>query len=266
LPAQDFQTIAGSGASARINWNGQYQVTQLGNLSWLTQLITVPDDIQAQAIALARTGQTAVGLSLAGRIIGLIAINDQPRPEAKTVIQQLQAQGMRILMLTGDQADTAHSVAQTLGIHIDQVLAGVKPDEKAQTIAQLQAEMAGHGTTVGMVGDGINDAPALAQADVGIALQVGSEIATATADILLMRNSLSDVAAVLQLSQATFRKIRQNLFWALAYNVVAIPVAAGVLLPAYHITLSPSNAGLLMALSSISVVMNSLVLRWQWRA
>jgi Cu2+-exporting ATPase len=266
LPAQDFQTIAGSGASARINWNGQYQVTQLGNLSWLTQLITVPDAIQAQAIALARTGQTAVGLSLAGRIIGLIAINDQPRPEAKTVIQQLQAQGMRILMLTGDQADTAHSVAQTLGIHIDQVLAGVKPDEKAQTIAQLQAEMAGHGTTVGMVGDGINDAPALAQADVGIALQVGSEIATATADILLMRNSLSDVAAVLQLSQATFRKIRQNLFWALAYNVVAIPVAAGVLLPAYHITLSPSNAGLLMALSSISVVMNSLVLRWQWRA
>ncbi|MBE9029509.1 copper-translocating P-type ATPase [filamentous cyanobacterium LEGE 11480] len=266
LPATDFQTIAGSGVSATVTWAAQNQLFQLGTLTWLeSQSIAIAQSVEQQARELAGTGKTVVGISLAEQFVGLIAIHDRPRPEAATVIHQLQNQGIQVMMLTGDRLDTAHSIAQTLGIPPQQVLAEVKPAAKAQAIAQLQTTNSSSPTTVGMVGDGINDAPALAQADVGIALQAGTEVATETADILLMRNSLSDVAAVLQLSQSTFSKIRQNLFWAFVYNVIAVPAAAGVLLPAYHITLSPSNAGLLMALSSISVVTNSLLLRWKWR-
>jgi P-type Cu2+ transporter len=265
LPATDYQTIAGSGVSAQVNWEETENTVQLGTLAWLeSQSIGIAETIHQQAIALAHQGHTVVGLSLNHRLIGLMAINDQPRPEAKAVIQQLQAKGIRVMMLTGDRAETAHSIAQTLGIPAQQVLAEVKPAAKADAIAHLQHRH-GKPQVIAMVGDGINDAPALAQADVGIALQAGTEVATETADILLMRNSLSDVAAVLTLSQATFRKIRQNLFWAFVYNIVAIPAAAGAFLPAFHFTLSPSNAGLLMALSSISVVTNSLLLRWQWR-
>jgi P-type Cu2+ transporter len=265
LPATDYQTIAGSGVSAIVNRKGTEHQINLGTLAWLaSQTIAIPATIHQQAQTLAHQGKTIVGLSANHQLLGLIAIHDQPRPEAREVIQQLQAQGIRVIMLTGDRTETAHSIAQTLGIPAQQVFAEVKPADKASTIAHLQTH---HGTpqVIGMVGDGINDAPALAQADVGIALQAGTEVATETADILLMRNSLSDVAAVLQLSRATFRKIRQNLFWAFVYNIVAIPAAAGAFLPAYHVTLSPSNAGLLMALSSISVVTNSLLLRWQWR-
>ncbi len=266
LPATDYQTIAGSGVSAQVNWEETANTVQLGTLAWLeSQSIVIAETIHQQAIALAHQGHTVVGLSLGDRLIGLMAINDQPRPEAKAVIQQLQAKGIRVMMLTGDRAETAHSIAKTLGIPAQQVLAEVKPAAKADAIAHLQRQHHGQAQVIAMVGDGINDAPALAQADVGIALQAGTEVATETADILLMRNSLRDVAAVLSLSQATFSKIRQNLFWAFVYNIVAIPAAAGAFLPAYHFTLSPSNAGLLMALSSISVVTNSLLLRWQWR-
>jgi P-type Cu2+ transporter len=265
LPATDYQTIAGSGVSAQVNWENAEKTVQLGTLAWLaSQAINLPETIHQQAQTLAHQGKTIVGLSANDQLLGLIAIHDQPRPEAREVIQQLQAQGIRVIMLTGDRPETAHSIAQTLGIPAQQVFAEVKPADKATTIAHLQTHH-GQPQVIGMVGDGINDAPALAQADVGIALQAGTEVATETADILLMRNSLSDVAAVLRLSRATFRKIRQNLFWAFVYNVVAIPAAAGAFLPAYHVTLSPSNAGLLMALSSISVVTNSLLLRWQWR-
>ncbi len=265
LPATDYQTIAGSGVSAQVNWENSENIVQLGTLTWLApQAIATPEAIHTQAQTLAHQGKTIVGLSANHRLLGLIAIHDQPRPEAREVIQQLQAQGIRVIMLTGDRPETAHSIAKTLGIPAQQVFAAVKPAEKATAIAHLQTHH-GQPQVIGMVGDGINDAPALAQADVGIALKAGTEVATETADILLMRNSLSDVAAVLRLSRATFRKIRQNLFWAFVYNIVAIPAAAGAFLPAYHFTLSPSNAGLLMALSSISVVTNSLLLRWQWR-
>jgi P-type Cu2+ transporter len=270
LPATHYQTIAGSGVSAQVNREETVNTVQLGTLAWLeSQTIAIPAAIHQQAQTLAHQGKTIVGLSNHTQFLGLIAIHDQPRPEAREVIQRLQAQGIRVIMLTGDRPETAHSIAHALGIPAQQVFAEVKPAAKATTIAQLQTHHgpATHGQpkVIGMVGDGINDAPALAQADVGIALQAGTEVATETADILLMRNSLSDVAAVLRLSRATFRKIRQNLFWAFVYNTVAIPAAAGAFLPAYHFTLSPSNAGLLMALSSISVVTNSLLLRWQWR-
>jgi P-type Cu2+ transporter len=262
LAAQDFQTIAGSGVAAQVQWQGTAALVRLGTLNWFADLgLTVAATVVEQAAHYARSGKTVVAIALDQQLLGLMAISDRPRPEASAMIRQLQRRGLVVMMLTGDRHETAQAIAEELGIAAQNVLAEVKPDQKAQTIAQLQSPQ----HLVAMVGDGINDAPAIAQADVGIALQTGTEVAAATADILLMRNSLNDVVAALTLSQGTFRKIRQNLFWAFVYNIVAIPIAAGVLLPFYQISLSPSNAGLLMALSSISVVTNSLLLRWQWR-
>jgi P-type Cu2+ transporter len=270
FPATDYRTIAGAGISALVDGNALAglglvgavpAIVRLGTLDWL-QSQGVTDTDQARAQTLAAAGKTVVGISAESRFLGLIAIADAPRPEAAAVIQQLQQQGLRVMMLTGDRSTTALALAAKLGLPADCVLAEVKPAEKATTIAHLQHHRNG---AIAMVGDGINDAPALAQADVGIALQSGTEVATETADILLMRNSLRDIPTVLGLSRATFRRIRQNLFWAFAYNIIALPIAAGVLLPQYHLTLSPSNAGLLMILSSLTVVTNSLRLRWQWR-
>jgi P-type Cu2+ transporter len=264
LPAADFQTIAGSGIAAQVQWQGHTRQVRLGTLEWLASLgVPIGDDIHTETSQRAAAGNTVVALAMDQALMGLISISDRPRPEAKGVIKQLQQQGLTVIMLTGDRRETALAIAADLGIAPEHVRAGVPPAQKAQTIAALQK----HNThLVAMVGDGINDAPALAQADVGIALQTGTAVATETADILLMRNSLTDVVAALTLSRATFSKIRQNLFWAFAYNIVAIPIAAGVLLPGYHVSLSPSNAGLLMALSSISVVSNSLLLRWGRKA
>jgi Cu2+-exporting ATPase len=153
-------------------------------------------------------------------------------------------------------------VAQQLSIEPDHVIAGVRPDGKAEAIAHLQAQ----GRRVAMVGDGINDSPALAQADVGIALQTGTDVAVETAGIILMRDRLLDVVEAIELSRATFNKIRQNLFWAFGYNILGIPAAAGMLLPAFGIILSPAAAGALMAFSSVSVVTNSLLLRRAFKA
>jgi P-type Cu2+ transporter len=266
LPAQDFQTIAGSGVSALIQWQGDWSTVRLGTLDWLEATTpgvidaTIAPQISQLVSQLAHTGKTIVGMTADQHLLGLIAIRDRPRPEAQSVIQQLQQRGLQVMLLTGDRRETAQAIARELGLSPHQVLAEVKPAQKAETIARLQQQ-----GLVAMVGDGINDAPAIAQADVGIALSTGTEVAAATADILLMRNSLSDVVAALTLSHATFQKIRQNLFWAFVYNIVAIPIAAGALLPTWHISLSPSHAGLLMAMSSISVVTNSLLLRWQLR-
>lgn len=263
LKAHDFQTLAGFGVSATVQRHDQTHSVALGTLAWLTSLSTqlaVP--IHQQALALAQVGKTVVGIRYNDQLVGLLALRDRPRPEAKNTIQQLQHQGIKVMMLTGDRRATAEHIAAEIGLAPAAILAEVKPAEKASTIAALQADPE---QIVGMVGDGMNDAPALAQADVGIALQAGTAVATETADILLMRNSLTDVATALRLSRSTFNKIRQNLFWAFAYNIIAIPAAAGFLLPTHHFTLSPSNAGALMALSSISVVTNSLLLRWHWR-
>jgi P-type Cu2+ transporter len=263
LPGADFQTIAGSGVAAIVHRTPALSpLVRLGTLSWLESLaIVVPESSFAQATTWAHQAKTVVGLAIDETFAGLIAISDAPRPEAAAVIEQLRLMGLDVLLLTGDQPETAIAIARQLGLDAAQVRAGVKPAAKAAAIAQLQQQQ----QIVAMVGDGINDAPALAQADVGIALAAGTAVATETADILLMRNSLQDVAAALKLSRVTFQKIQQNLFWAAVYNVVAIPIAAGVLLPIHHISLAPSAAGLLMALSSISVVTNSLLLRWQLR-
>lgn len=253
IPAgRDFHTEAGLGVSALVA--GQEVV--LGNSEWLTlKGISLNDPQQAQALSSA--GKTVVYVAVAGTLAGLIAVKDLIRPDAKAAVDKLQQMGLRVMLLTGDKHSAAYAVAQQLGIEPVDIMAEVRPDAKAAAIARLQAE----GRRVAMVGDGINDAPALAQADVGIALHAGTDVAVETAGIVLMRDRLLDVVASIQLSNATFNKIRQNLFWAFAYNVMGIPVAAGVLLPTYGIVLSPSAAGALMAFSSVSVVTNSLLLR-----
>ncbi len=229
----------------------------LGTSEWLTQNgIEVGPAAISEARSLSSQGKSVVFVGVARSVVGLIAVADSLRTDAPGVIQALKRMGLKVMLLTGDRKSVAQSVAQSLSISPDDVLAEVQPNGKAQAIAQLQAE----GAKVAMVGDGINDAPALAQADVGIALHSGTDVAVETAGIILMRDRLSDVVEAIRLSRATFNKIRQNLFWAFAYNVLGIPLAAGVLLPSFGILLSPAAAGAMMAFSSVSVVTNSLLL------
>ncbi|MBD0347172.1 MAG: HAD-IC family P-type ATPase, partial [Coleofasciculus sp. Co-bin14] len=200
-----------------------------------------------------------------GMIAGVIAVSDVPRSDAKETVNRLKEMGFRVMLLTGDQSNSAQAIAQHVSIDPSNVIAGVRPDGKANAIAQLQAQ----GNRVAMVGDGINDGPALAQADVGISLHAGTDVARETAGIILMHVSaaspqnvrLLDVVEAIELSRATFNKIRQNLFWAFGYNTIGIPAACGLLLPNFGILLNPAAAGALMAFSSVSVVTNSLLLR-----
>ncbi|MFP4414269.1 heavy metal translocating P-type ATPase [Coleofasciculus sp.] len=267
LAAKDFYTEAGLGISALVD----NQSVLLGNEDWLRQQgVTISDTALSQAQNLAAVGKTVVYLAVDGELAGLIALTDLPKPDAKTTVEQLQAMGLRVMLLTGDQPDAAVTVAQQLAIDPANVMAGIRPDGKAAAIAQLQTQ----GNCIAMVGDGINDGPALAQADVGIALQAGTDVARETAGIILMQPSatspqaggLLDIVQAIKLSRATFNKIRQNLFWALGYNTLGIPIAAGVLLPGFGIALNPAVAGALMAFSSVTVVSNSLLLRRGWNS
>ena len=261
LPAVDFQTYPGLGITARVWLHQQFQPVWLGTERWLAQqAIPIDAAVQIQAAALAKAGKTMVYVAIDQTLVGLIAVTDPLRSDAAATVQALQQMGLRVMLLTGDRPETAQVVAQAVGIAADQVLSEVLPAGKASAIAALQAI----GQSVGMVGDGINDAPALAQAEVGIALKSGTDVAVETAGIVLMRNQLTDVVAALRLSRATFRKIQQNLFWAFAYNLLGIPLAAGILLPSLGLALSPAAAGALMAFSSVSVVTNSLLLRPLW--
>lgn len=261
FPARHFITEPGLGVAATLetdeNLGFAGKPVYLGSLRWLEQQgIAVEPSLQHQGNAWAQAGKSVVYVAVADQGVGLIAVIDQPRADAAQTIAALKQMGLAVKLITGDQPDTAIALAQQLGLPPDQVMANVSPAEKAATIAQLQ--QAGH--RVAMVGDGINDAPALAQANVGIALNSGTDVAMETADIILMRDRLMDVVSAIRLSRASFNKIRQNLFWAFAYNVLGIPLAAGVLLPSAGILLSPAAAGAMMAFSSLSVVCNSLLL------
>jgi Cu2+-exporting ATPase len=250
LETVDFNTVLGRGISATVAGNRAC----LGNQEWMTsQEITIDEQHAAKAKAIAKSGKTVVYLAVENVLQGLIAIEDSLRTDAIEAVKQLQALGLNIALLTGDRAEVAEAIAEQL--KITQVFAEVKPDEKARVIQSLQSE-----GTVAMVGDGINDAPALASADVGISLQGGTDVAIATADVVLMQNRLQDVIKAIELSRATVNKIKQNLIWALAYNVFAIPIAAGILLPKFGLLLSPALAALAMASSSLIVVTNSLLL------
>jgi len=261
-PAGELNSETGYGASAQLYPPDQPVCTcRVGNGYWLMQAgIPIPEILTTQTDTLAAEGKTVIYLALDHACIGLLAFSDPLRPEAAQTVKQLQDLGLNVVLLTGDQPAAAAAIARQLAI--TDVIAQVLPANKAREIAQRQAQ----NHCVAMVGDGINDAPALAQADVGIALGSGTDVALETADIILLGSpsstaNLGGIAVVLRLSQATFAKIRQNLIWALGYNGLLIPIAAGLLLPKWGILFSPPMAGALMAFSSVIVVTNSLLLR-----
>jgi Cu+-exporting ATPase len=208
-----------------------------------------------QATVLAAEGKTPMYVSADGKFAGIIVVADEIKPESKEAVAAMQKLGIEVVMMTGDNRRTAESVARQVGI--TRVLAEVLPEGKADEIKRLQNEK----HTVGMVGDGINDAPALAQADVGIAIGTGTDVAIEASDITLIRGDLRGVVTAIALSKRTIRTVKQNLFWAFIYNIIGIPVAAGLLYPVTGWLLSPVIASAAMSLSSVSVVTNSLRLR-----
>jgi Cu+-exporting ATPase len=212
--------------------------------------------LAADAERLAGEGKTPVLVAVDGRPAAVLAVADPVRASSPAAVARLRELGLRVVLLTGDVRRTADAVARQLG-GLDGVVAGVLPDGKVAEVRRLQAE----GRVVAMVGDGVNDAPALAAADVGVAVGGGADVAADAADVVLMRPDLAGVAATIALGRHTVRVMRQNLFWAFAYNVVGIPIAAGLLYPRFGLLLSPVLASLAMAVSSVSVVTNSLRLR-----
>jgi Cu+-exporting ATPase len=204
---------------------------------------------------LAREGKGSVFVAIDGKLAGLIGVADTVKEGSRNAVQALERRGVEVVMLTGDTRGTAEAIAKQVGI--ERVIAEVLPDKKAEAIQKLQSE----GKTVAMVGDGINDAPALAQADIGIAIGTGTDIAIEAADITLVRGDLRGLVESILLSQRTLRVIKQNLFWAFFYNATGIPIAAGLLYPFFGILLSPVIAAAAMAMSSVSVVTNALRLR-----
>ncbi|MEH2226566.1 heavy metal translocating P-type ATPase [Nostoc sp.] len=266
--AVDFHTEPGLGVSAVVEGT----VVLLGNWEWLSwHGIAINETAQQVAQDLATDGKTVVCVAIGGTLAGLIGVSDTLRSDARSTVDKLRQMGLRVMLLSGDRLEAASAIAKQLGLDSADVIAGVPPAKKAAAIQALQLEgTRGQGdkgtkkiphSVVAMVGDGINDAPALSQADVGIALHSGTDVAMETAEIILMRDRLNDVVESIQLSRATFNKIRQNLFWAFAYNTLGIPLAAGVLFPSLGFVLNPSGAAALMAFSSVSVVTNSILLR-----
>jgi P-type Cu2+ transporter len=255
LSATAFHTEPGLGITATVV--GKSVV--IGTADWLTQQAISLDSVaRTQAQTLAAAGKTPVYVGAEGRLLGLLGVQDQLRPDAKASLRQLRQMGLQIRLLTGDQLAVAESIAAEIELTESDLAANLRPAAKAAAIETLQQSSSG---LIAMIGDGINDAPALAQADIGIAMNSGTEVAMETAEIILIRDQLSDVVEAIRLSRATFNKIRQNLFWAFIYNALSLPIAAGALLPAFGIVLSPATAGALMAFSSVSVVTNSLLLR-----
>jgi Cu2+-exporting ATPase len=243
-----FTNIEGKGAQAEIDG----KTTLLGNKLLMTENNIDIVELGAKSKELQGAGRTVVHLAIDGKLVGLIAIADAVRPTAVEAIKALRARGIEVIMLTGDNQGTAERIAKSLGI--DRVFADVLPGDKASKVKELQAQ----GKKVGMVGDGVNDAPALTQADVGFAIGAGTDVAMESADIVLMKSDPFDVVGAIELSRATLRKMHQNLWWAVGYNVVAFPLAAGVL---YPFLLGPSIAALAMSGSSALVAINALMLK-----
>ena len=232
-----------------------------GNEAFMeTSGVAVSEEMKSGAARLAEDGKTPLFIAAGTSLLGVIAVADVVKADSAAAIAALREMGCDVVLLTGDNRRTAEAIARQVGV--DRVIAQVLPQDKARVVQELQAE----GKKVAMVGDGINDAPALVTADVGLAIGAGTDVAIESADIVLMRSSLMDIVDAMELSRATLRNIRQNLFWAFFYNTVGIPVAAGVLYPAFGITLNPMIAAAAMSLSSVCVVSNALRLRgWKGR-
>lgn len=249
---EEFTAIPGHGVRAKIDG----QTVILGNRKLMADnSVILAEDTINQLTTLETEGKTVLIASQNGKIIGLIAVADQMKEYSKEAIARLQQMGVETVMITGDNQRTANAIAKQVGI--DHVLAEVLPGEKAAAIKKIQSE----GKRVAMVGDGINDAPALAQSDLGIAIGSGTDVAIETGDIVLIKDDLRDVVTAIELSRKTMRKIKENMFWALGYNTAGIPVAAGILFLPLGLTLPPALAALAMAMSSVSVVANSLLLK-----
>jgi len=250
--ASAFKALAGHGIEARI----EGRRLLLGNAKLMRDQNIMLDGFEERGAALAEEGRTPIYAAIDDHLAGLLAVADQIKPGAREAIAALQALGLEVVIMTGDNRRTASAVARAVGVR--RVLAEVLPEGKAGEIKRLQQE---EKKVVGMVGDGINDAPALAQADVGIAIGTGTDVAIEASDITLIKGDLRGVVTAIALSRATIRTIKQNLFWAFVYNTIGIPIAAGVLYPLTGWTLSPIIASAAMSLSSVSVVTNSLRLR-----
>ncbi|HET8784353.1 MAG TPA: heavy metal translocating P-type ATPase [Candidatus Limnocylindrales bacterium] len=252
-----FEAVVGGGVHGRVTDAAGWRSVAVGNPRWIAAQGVALDPIADDLEAASGAGRTAVAVAVDGRAAGVISIADPVRAEAAAVVRELARAGIEVWLVTGDGRAAANAIGAQVGIPAHQVVAEVRPDEKADIVARLQ----GRGRVVAMVGDGVNDAPALARADVGIAIGTGTDVAIEAAPITLLGADPRGVAAAIGLSRATMTTVRQNLFWAFAYNVVLIPVAMGVLVPAFGIALSPALAAAAMALSSVTVVANALRLR-----
>jgi len=251
--AKNFKAITGKGVTAEYSRSrillGTRNLMQENNTSITEEQETKLQGLEAQ-------GKTAMLLSVNRKLAGIIGVADTLKEESAKAVEELKAINKDIIMITGDNERTAKAIAAKAGI--DNVIAGVLPKDKAGRIKQLQEQ----GKIVAMVGDGMNDAPALAQADIGIAIGAGTDIALETGNIVLVKNDLRDVVGAIKLSSYTMRKIKQNLFWAFFYNTAGIPIAAGALYPFTGFLLNPAIAALAMAFSSVSVVTNSLLMKF----
>jgi len=249
---EDFRSITGKGVVGRVEGHA----VALGNLALVQELgVAVDASLTEAADNLRREGQTVMLVAIDGRAAGLIAVADPIKPSAPEALQALRQSGLHIVMLTGDSRRTAEAVARKLGI--EHVEAEVLPERKSEVVRELQ----GKGRRVAMAGDGVNDAPALAQADVGIAMGTGTDVAIESASIALVKGDLRGIVRARRLSQVTMRNIRQNLFFAFVYNALGVPIAAGVLYPVFGLLLSPIIASAAMTFSSVSVIGNALRLR-----
>jgi Cu2+-exporting ATPase len=251
LQATDFENVPGHGALGLVDGHR----VAVGNARLMEREKVSLNGLVNRRNEMATEGRTVVVVAVDGRAAAVLGISDAPRPTAKAAVDALQQQGVDVVMLTGDNRATAERIAAELGIR--EVIAEVLPADKAGKIAELQRA----GKKAAMVGDGVNDAPALAQADLGIAIGAGTDVAIETADVVLMRSDPLDVATAITIGRATLRKMRQNLGWAVGYNAIAIPIAAGVFEPSFGLVLRPEIAALSMSGSSLLVAVNALLLR-----
>jgi Cu+-exporting ATPase len=249
--AESFESRTGSGVIGRVDGH----TVALGNRRLLEELGVSARKLEERAEALRADGATVLFAAIDGKPAGLIAIADPIKPSTPGAVRDLRKDGLRLVMVTGDSETTARAVARTLGL--DEVVAEVRPEQKVEVVRRLQNE----GRVVAMAGDGINDAPALAQANVGIAMGTGTDVAMESADVTLVKGDLTGIVRARRLSNATIRNIKQNLFFAFVYNALGVPIAAGVLYPFFGILLSPVIAAAAMSFSSVSVIANALRLR-----